>query len=263
MRAGCRLLAVLSIFGTATTLHAAPADDLGSPSQETRDAASRTLRETYRPSSREHWDRVVAGLHMGDRKEQILAQLEPYHPKPGFSMAGGGAYSENYQLDDLWSLRCDYAQKDDRLFSCELSRFARRGWVDPPKRFTGAWVTYFANGQKSSEREYADGQVVGDDISFDEEGRRIMMQRHDPDDNTHIEETGYYPSGRISRHGEYRGTNHRSYSTGTWKEYYEDGRVKSERTFEDTGMNGTFTEYNENGSVKSRKVYKDGIVNTR
>jgi hypothetical protein len=57
------------------SLQASPAGELDSPSQETRDAAAKALRETYKPPPDTNWYPLVKALELGTKRTIIEAQL--------------------------------------------------------------------------------------------------------------------------------------------------------------------------------------------
>jgi hypothetical protein len=212
--------ALVAIYGR--NLIASPIDDLASPLQETRDAAAKMLRTTYIPISRTNWDSVVASIKTGDKKTNVLELLRPFKVTLQGGFGGGGTYSESYRLDDNWLLTCWYLNKDDSLIDKNLSPSLRFAWVGPPASFSGVWITYYVNGQKSNEINYKDGSYSGECISFNPDGSKCVVQHY----NHQIAEgadTGYFPSGKIKYQGQYR-TNAQ---VGTWIWYNEDGTTNS------------------------------------
>jgi hypothetical protein len=201
-------------------LVASPIDDLASPLQETRDAAAKILQATYTPPPRTNWDSFIASIKVGDSKTNILAMLRQHNFKPEGGGGSGTFECESFRLDDLWML--ELSSERDLIVSCKLREQMRHVWVVPSPKFTGVWIVYFANGQKSHEINYADGSYFGEFVAFNPDGSKCYVQHldHQIAEGADI---GYFPSGRIKYQGFYR-TNTQ---VGTWIWYNEDGTTNS------------------------------------
>ena len=200
-----RLLIAISALVIATILFASPESDLSSPSQEVRDAAAKTLRDTFNPPPQSKWDSLMSEIKPGITKADVLELL---HPLSRFGAGMGTKYVESYQLDNVWALTCFYKyngyppiNNDDLLIKSELAEKMRSVWVNPPPDFTGVWITYYANGSKSF----------------------VIHYNH----NVKEDETGFYPSGHINYNGSYKG----GAEIGKWIWYNEDGSIKSTKDY--------------------------------
>jgi hypothetical protein len=214
----------------AAGLIAGPVEDLASPSQETRDAAAKVLRETAQAVPKEKWEPLMQAMQeavkKGETKPEILERLKPFKTTTEIGMGGGKAYTESYRLDDYWVLRCVYRTEADTLSACELQEQMRRVWIDPPADFTGVWTTYYANGRRSHEIHYAEGKYSGTFTSFRADGSMTYVQTYDRH-TIDGEELGFYPSGKVMYRSYYR----KGKQIGTWTSYHEDGTVKGTREF--------------------------------
>lgn len=198
--------------------------DIGSHSQEVRDAAAKILRDNYVPPSAETWNPVVAEVTIGDAKTKILEMLRHWQVTVESGPAAGGSHSEFYRLDDRWVLWCWYRNVDNTLIDRALREDMRHIWVPPPPDFTGVWITYFVNGQPSHEIHYKAGQYLGEFTSFYPNGSRAVVQHYGPF-GIDGEDTGYFPSGRVS----YRAYYNDGSAVGTWTWYNEDGSIRTTR----------------------------------
>jgi hypothetical protein len=229
MKTGSAVVVLACFFGVAK-LVAGPVDDLASPSQETRDAAAKVLRETAKAVPKKQWEPLMEAMKeaekKGEAKAEILERLKPFKTKTELGMGGGMAYAESYRLDDYWVLRCTYRTEGDILVSCELAEIMLRVWVDPPADFTGVWTTYYANGRRSHEVHYAEGKYSGTFTAFRPDGSMTYVQTYDRH-TIDGEELGFYPSGKVMYRMQYRQGN----QVGTWTSYHEDGTVKGTREF--------------------------------
>ncbi|MES2439201.1 MAG: hypothetical protein V4584_09035 [Verrucomicrobiota bacterium] len=150
------LAAAMTLLVPALAM-ASPREDLASPSQEVRDKAAAELRASFRSTPESGWTPVLDQISKGQTKKQIMELLRPYHVTVEPEMASGQTHAESYRLDDEWILQCGFLNEGDILTGRALARSIRQVHVTPPGKFTGKWVLYFANGQKSHEILYQDG----------------------------------------------------------------------------------------------------------
>ena len=147
---------------------ASPIDDLASPSQEARDAAAKILHSTYTPSSKTNWDDLLAQIKVGDTMTNVSKLISKYNPSGDDCLSAGSGVTgfTQYRLDDTWIITCDFEYDyvtnhgKAKLMDCKLTGRPRTVRVSPPPKFTGNWVIYFVNGQKSQEINYKDGKAV-------------------------------------------------------------------------------------------------------
>jgi hypothetical protein len=207
----------------ATRAFAGPLDDLGSQSQEVRDAAAGILRESFTPVPQSHWEPVIAAIKPGDSKESVLRHL-PRNVNPELGPSTGQSYAEFYRLDDSWLLSCAYRRSNtgDTLLRHELIERVRHVWIAPPADFTGVWTTYFVNGRRSHEIHYVNGSYLGVFTAFHANGSVAVVQ-HIGLAGADGEDTGYYPSGAVMYQGQYRN----GAQIGTWTHYNEDGSIRA------------------------------------
>jgi hypothetical protein len=171
--------------------------DLASPQQEVRDRAAEKLRTSYRPAPESKWAALVAGIQKGQTKEEVLRQLAPYKITEEGGWGALGSYSTGYRLDDEFVLECGFFSEGDRLAGHALTRSIRRVLVVPPRDFTGRWVLYFANGNKSHELHYENGMSVGEHTEYDSNGSKAIVRHLDAEGRPEGIEMAYYPSGGI------------------------------------------------------------------
>jgi hypothetical protein len=208
------------------TAGASPSSDLGSPSQEVRDAAAKILRATYTPPSRTNWDSVIASIKVGTPKTNVLELLRTFNAQPEGCGGGGGIENELYRLDELWLLECTYHFGISNLVfaGCALRQQLRFISVEPPTNFTGIWTVYYINGQKSGQGNFKEGRPEGESIRFYPDGSKALVN-HSTNGVLNGEETGFFPSGRVK----YRGLYEAGSQVGKWIWYNEDGSVKSKK----------------------------------
>ncbi|MGA2507805.1 MAG: toxin-antitoxin system YwqK family antitoxin [Chitinispirillaceae bacterium] len=139
-------------------------------------------------------------------------------------------------------------------------------------------VIYYPNGKKYRETLFAMGKRNGDDRSWFESGRLKSEARYVNDipegkvvsyDSTGAivseaaykngkkegEDIVYFPGGTKKKYLKmYVGGN----ASGVEKEWYENGNVKMEQTWEKNVLNGPYVTYYKNGKKEEEGSYKDG-----
>lgn len=221
---GGLIITAFLLFGCFKYLLASPTSDLASPSPEVRDAAAKILRETYVAPSRTNWDSLVNKLKLGDPMTNVLDVLARFTNNIEGGFGSGATETERYRLDDLWMLECSHVGSDSDCVLTHLNilQGLRSVEVEPLPRYTGKWITYYVNGQKSGEGQYKDGKLNGDGVGFYTSGETNLVH-HWVNGVSDGEEIGFYPSGRVK----YRGLFKNDVQAGKWTWYNEDGSVKS------------------------------------
>jgi hypothetical protein len=228
----CLILAqmTLAVIVHSGSVFASAVDELGSPSQVTRDASAKAIRNAYTAPSRARWDSLASSLNIGSKQADIEARLRSSNVFGGESMVSGNAEIKIYRLDDLWMLMCTYTNSGSTfsnscLAQVRLREQMRNIWVDPPTNFTGFWRTYWVNGQPSHQFEYKNGLVEAL-TTYDSSGSKSVVTRFrqgKPDGM----EVGFDPSGHTNYIGFFKG----GVQAGTWIWYNEDGSIKSKREY--------------------------------
>ncbi|MFZ5554012.1 MAG: toxin-antitoxin system YwqK family antitoxin [Bacteroidota bacterium] len=70
-----------------------------------------------------------------------------------------------------------------------------------------------------------------------------------------VKEEAYYENGNMEYSGEY---NKEGAEHGTWKYWYENGKIKAEEKWTNGMENGTFKEYHPDGKLAREIIYKNG-----
>ncbi|HEV7405461.1 MAG TPA: hypothetical protein VGO11_21130 [Chthoniobacteraceae bacterium] len=215
-------LAALALFLLVASGNASPLENLKSPSQELRDEAAAELRPTYHATPESRWTPLLESIRKGQTEEEVLALLRPHNVLRGKSLGRGEAYTKEYRLDYEWSLFCDYRTQGDKdlVVDRRLDRELRGIWVEPPPDFTGLWIVYFPNGQKSFEIHYKDGLFDGEFITCHGDGSKWIVQ-HYVRKIAQGPETGYHASGKIL----YTGQHWNNKPVGTWRYFDEAGNL--------------------------------------
>lgn len=211
---------------------------LGDASNEIRAQAAAAIRQALarHPAAipnchdRAYWERKVQPLKAGTPLKEALRILFPdlTDEQREKAMEGGFWSGQSgarfYRLDDYWQARFSLrdAENEKLIEPPTLARSVRYAWVEPPAGYTGVWVTWFVNGQKAHEIEYANGVYHGTFTSFRDDGTRSVVQ-HYVKGVCHGADTGYHPSGRKAYEGMYDNDK----QVGTWRWFSEAGEVTS------------------------------------
>jgi antitoxin component YwqK of YwqJK toxin-antitoxin module len=213
-----------------------PIADLSSPSQEVRDAAAKVLREKAKPTQKIKWFLFTSRLKKDETGTKLFDLFKSYNvkPEPEVLLGGLGVYAE-FRLDYYWLLGCsfdDRNQTNSILVSWKLIPRWSAVEVKPSTNFSGVWTTYFANGQKFSERNYTNGLLSGEFKSYSSDGSKSSIF--------------YYDRGRPN---------------GLWTHYYPSGQIKFQQQFSNAVQVGDIVRYYENGSKRAIGHYVDGKLN--
>lgn len=202
--------------------------DLASPDQAARDTAAEWLREHYEAIPESQWTPIVSQIKDGMTKRAIKKLLEPYAIQMEGSYGSGQSHSEIYRLDREWTLVCWYDNATEAVYSVTLSQQMNRVWVEPEKDFTGTWITYYVNGQKSHEIEYKEGKYFGKFTAYHPNGAVSCIQHYN-ESGCDGKDTGYFPTGELRYQAEYR----KGKPAGLWKWFDKEGNVENTRQHQD------------------------------
>ena len=210
-----RFIALLLVAISGCKPAPAPSADLASPSQEVRDAPAKVLRATAKPPSKLKWFFFTRQFYKGEHKTDVLALLRSHHLSTQIEggSGGGGSDYEEFRLDDYWLLGFDFHSTDQTLMQWELISRWRDFYMPAPTNYNGVWVTYYANGQKSSEVNYTNGYRSGEFITFQPDGSKSSVWLYDNGIRQGLY-TQYFPSGHIQYQVQY--SNNFRIGVGVW-----------------------------------------------
>lgn len=126
------------------------------------------------------------------------------------------------------------------------------GSYDQKGRKTGEWLWFYANGDTMMVANYDAGELDGEFVEYDEEGRVVSK-------GNYVEGTEegvwvYYNGGYSEKGSYYDGMR-----TGEWVTRYPDGKSAFVIHYEQDVMHGKYTSYWENGRVKLTGHYVGGL----
>jgi len=170
-----------------------PTSDLASPSQATRDRASAILRKTYVVTPQAHFEKLAAGIKMGETEAELAGYLASHHVAMESSF-GSMSWNDFYRIDAAWVLHAwGPCNPSFTVAGVELVPSTQKIWVQPPAAFSGNWTEYYANGQKLYEKRQNDPDGVNE-VWYYDNGRPSCV-------STNTENTYYYRDGRVQPEG--------------------------------------------------------------
>ena len=228
--------------------------DLAHVEPRVREAAASTLRlgPPHDDHGEAYWTDRVAKVHKG----MTRAETETLLPRIG--MEGGtaatGSTTEIWRVDAYWTVLVWLAAPDETILGPpELTRKTQSVWVPPPSGFSGRWVTWYLNGEKSHEIAYRDGVYDGVFRSFDDLGERVMEQHYSAGIASGAD-TGWYRGGAKSYEGQYVAGKR----SGTWTHWYADGQLKSREDLDSGVRSGVSSTWFPSGQIQHEAQYLDG-----
>ncbi len=229
---------------------------LADPLQAVRDAAAAELRAAYAADpaaagvvDEAFWKNKLAAIPRGVTPEQLEGLIGA---KSEGATGSGGTMTVNYRLDDHWTVVAIFDHPGGLRDVGELSRAARDVWVEPPKGFSGRWVTYFATGVVAHDIQYSSGKYRKF-TAYHDNGQLAYEQRY-VDGEIDGVELGFHRNGKRA----YEGTHAMGKRIGRWVHWYESGAVESESTYVDGLLEGPSITWRENGTMSVRREYHAG-----
>lgn len=240
---------------------------LRSENSNLRATAARTLRQIVakypsgntnirsKDGGKAFWTEKVNRIVPGMLKEEVARLLPLFTEAPEQSSLGTGqSHYVSYRVDNDWIVRISYYNPDKvierpKLISSELAIF-----VVPPDRYTGTWICWHVNGQKSYEIQFTDGKYDGVFTKFYDNGHKAFEQ-HYVAHEANGTDTGWYPDGKIMYTGQYKNGK----QDGPWMHLYPDGKKSSESNYREGARNGLYAAWYENGQMRFEMSYKNGV----
>lgn len=167
----------------------------------------------------------------------------------------------NFLLDSIWVF---YDQAGDTTEKINYLYGKKNGWYfkykkDPSKgdyiwskelfagdRKEGTAYLYFPDGKIQQTFAYNEGKKEGLSKEYDKDGNIITLLEYNNDFLVSRE--------RINR------TDNKGLKQGDWKEFYPNGKIKSEKTFVDDLQHGYYKEYDNKGTLVLTMLYDKGAI---
>lgn len=199
-------------------------------------------------------DRPVGNFIYYSTDGKVESRIDHY---PGSAASHGRHFHPNGKLmaegryigqdkDSTWN----YYAKDGVLRSTEHWKAGK---------LHGVMTTYYADGRVAESRMFNNGMAAGKAEQFHPDGK-LRYQATYVNGEPEGPETYYFPNGNKEIEGRYVNGNR----DGGWKYYNEDGTVRMQFLYAQGNLvkqkyeNGTFTEYWDNDRPKSEMTYRNG-----
>lgn len=234
--------------------------------QVKRDQAAQRLRELEEKKKttlaeghiREHdsafWYAMVKRTNMRVEVGDVIKSLGLDTNEQEIGMCFGQGCFNTYRLDNSMVLQLYFkSNKPNTVYFDTIIWQPKRIYVDAPAKFTGEWVTYYVNGQRSHTVQYTNGLYNGLFISYHANGK-IAYQQQYTNGEINGEDRGFYFSGKLMYVGNYKDGK----QEGEWIHYWENGNVKTKMNFLKGEHDGVEQEFYENGSLYTETTFKDG-----
>jgi len=239
---------------------------LHDPSNDVRAAAAKALREIVakygngtsnireRDAGEARWMEKVKQVKPGMAKAEVQRILPPFPESPENSGSGtGDSHNTSHRLDPHWIVTVQYRNPDKVIEQPELKRLELRFYVTPPPNYTGTWLAWYINGQKSHEIEFKDGKYDGVFTSFYDNDQKLYEQHYTKGvcDGADI---GWYRDGKKMYVGRYRNGK----QDGQWIHWYPNGQKQHESNYKDGEFDGPYGGWYPNGQMRFEKNYRNG-----
>lgn len=116
-------------------------------------------------------------------------------------------------------------------------------------------VCYFANGKKSFEATYTNGELNGKRVMYNSNGK-VSLEDNFVYGTANGPDKEYYANGNLKSVQNYV----YGFETGVSKEYYENGNIRSESTYVNGKLHGPSRLYDENGKLITTVNYYHDIA---
>lgn len=126
----------------------------------------------------------------------------------------------------------------------------------PVKGGSGKVITYFSNGNKSTEMEFADGKLTGNYKLYYPSGKIYYEEESLLCGITHGKTIDYFPNGNVRAAYNFLYDN----LEGPYKIYYENGKLKEEANYYNGYLHGPRKLYDANGKLTLTLGYYYGLI---
>ncbi len=148
------------------------------------------------------------------------------------------------KIDYLLGKKSGYYLKYKRDRSYGLYIYSRELYASDKRQ--GTAYLYFPDGSVKQTIPYIDGKMQGLSKEYDSEGNVVTLYEYNNDFLVSRE--------RINR------TDKDGLRQGSWKEFYNNGNIKTESTYRDGFLHGYYKEYNEKGILTVTMLYDNGNI---
>lgn len=171
----------------------------------------------------------------GKRRNHLLDSIWVFYSQTGDTLE---------KISYLYGKKSGYYYKYKRDRSYGLYVWSRELYAADKRQ--GTAYRYYPDGSVKQTIPYIDGKKQGLSREYDEEGKLITLYEYNNDFLISRE--------RINR------TDSEGLKQGPWKEFYEDGKIKTEMSYKDGLLNGYYKKYNKKGILTETMLYDNGKI---
>lgn len=165
----------------------------------------------------------------------------------------------NFELSGVWKF---YDKKGNLLESIEYEKGQKYGLN---KTFVNCFL--------STEKEFENGIQVGVEKTYYPDSSNSILKSTKPFKAGRLDGLAYfyakdgrlieiisYEKGFLVKREKINQKDEEGKKQGIWKEYYKNGRLKTEKRFKDDSLNGYVKEYNIKGKLEEAALFIDGEI---
>jgi uncharacterized protein len=168
---------------------------------------------------------------------------------------------KNFMLDSIWIF---YDQAGDTTEKINYLYGKKSGWYYKYKKNPGSgvyvWSKELYAGDKKEGTSYIyfpDGKIQ-QTISYNGGKKEGLAKEYDRDGN--ISTLLEYNNDFLITREKINRSDNKGLKQGPWKDFYQNGSIKTERTFKDDQLNGYYKEYDNLGRLVLTMLYDNGAI---
>ncbi|GAA4110589.1 hypothetical protein GCM10022393_07740 [Aquimarina addita] len=137
-----------------------------------------------------------------------------------------------------------------RGYDLRIRQLDKEGQYKDDKE-TGVWKTYHAGGTVHTIETFEKGNKIGESVYYYAGGNPKISILYNNQGQKHGLTTEYYTNGLVAVTGQYE----QDVPSGTWKEYYENNKLKESYSYQSGLWHGVYEKYHANGLLATKGMY--------
>lgn len=142
-----------------------------------------------------------------------------------------------------------------RGYDLRIGQLDKKGQYRDDKK-TGIWEAYHAGGKVHAVETFKNGNQIGESIYYYAEGNIKISILYNEEGKKHGITKEYFTNSVVAIEGQYD----QDTPSGTWKEYYENGKLKELYSYESGLWHGVYEKYYPNGTLAKKGMYDQDMV---
>jgi uncharacterized protein len=164
---------------------------------------------------------------------------------------------KNFQLDSIWKfyneqgkLTFEYTYKEGKK-NGPLKTYNKDGYVEVEDQYInnmkqGTTTSFYKNGKVKETIPFKEGREEGKGYEYDSTGTIITITE--------------YKAGFVKNTERINRKDANGQKQGSWKEFWPNGKIKTDGRYLNDKKDGYFKEYNEFGNLTNVTKWKDGVL---